>query len=100
MTSRSTLCATMMINGRCNWATIRACQLFRRGERGVALGDHRALRHDDGCPRDRIGEIEVVKRATERSLLQGAAARGKRRDMCPLGGGNLIDALQLGMRLE
>src|SRR5262249_56833632 len=53
-----------------------------------------------GRPRDRIGEIEVVERAAERGLFEGAAARGKRTDVRPLGARDLIDALQLRMRLE
>ena len=66
----------------------------------MALGDQRAFRHDGGRPRDRIGEIEVVECVAEGSPFESAAARGQRSDIRPLGGHDLIEALQVGMRLE
>src|SRR5256885_10012391 len=99
MTSNSTICATMMISGQ-RYALQNSAIALLRGFRARAARERRALRHDGGCARDRVGEIEVGNGRAERRLLGRAAARGEFLDVGRATRRDLIDAREMRMCLE
>src|SRR3954466_9502944 len=100
MTSSSTLCATMMISGQrkpvqnelAKKSAISSCSLCCRQH--SPRRETGTFRHDGGRPRDRVGQIEILDRALERSLVGLAAFARQRADVARLARLDLVDPHQ------